>query len=138
MTAKERKVRQEDKAAASAYLKKASDNYGQMLIAFHASNWNAAATLALQCAISSADAICVQEKGVCSISCDHLDVCDLVKQVPFKDAAEKAKQLRRIIIRKNMVQYECRSVRKNDADEMVKITARVYQWVKEKMKSGDV
>lgn len=133
MTAKEKKVRQEDKSAASAYLKKASDNYDQMLAAFHASNWNAAATLAVQCAISSADAICVHEKGVRSISQDHLDVCDLVKQLSIKDTGEKAKQLRKIIICKNMVQYECRSVRKSDAVEMVKVTTRVYQWVKEKM-----
>ena len=57
MTAKEKKVRLEDKSAAAGYLKKASDNYDQMLTAFHASNWNAAATLAVQCAISSADAM---------------------------------------------------------------------------------
>lgn len=134
MTAREKKVRQEDKSAASGYLKKAADNYDQMLAAFHASNWNAAATLAVQCAISSADAICVYEKGVRSISQDHLDVCDLVSQLPIKDADEKAKQIRKVIARKNMVQYESRSVYKSDADEMVKVTTRVYQWVQEKMR----
>lgn len=36
-----------------------------------------------------------------------------------------------IIARKNMIQYECRSVYKSDAKDMVKITARVYQWVRE-------
>ncbi|MCK4882058.1 MAG: HEPN domain-containing protein [Candidatus Omnitrophica bacterium] len=133
MTAREKKVKQEDKSAASGYFKKASDNYDQMLTAFHASNWNAAATLAVQCAISSADAICVYEKGVRSISQDHLDVCDLVKQIPVKGADEKAKQIRKVIIRKNMVQYESRSARKSDVDDMVKVTTRVYQWVREKM-----
>ena len=133
MIAREKKVRQEDKSAASGYFKKASDNYDQMLAAFHASNWNAAATLAVQCVISSADAICVYEKGVRSISQDHLNVCDLVKQLPVKGADEKAKQIRKVIIRKNMVQYESRSVRKSDADDMVKVTARVYQWARETM-----
>jgi len=57
MTAREGKVRQENKSASMDYLKKASDNYDQMLNAFHAANWNAAGTLAVQCAISSADAI---------------------------------------------------------------------------------
>ena len=112
-------------------MKKALDNYEQMLVAFNASNWNAAATLAVQCAISSADAICVHEKGIRSISQDHLDVCDLVGQLVCNGASEKAKQLRKIIARKNMVQYECRSMHKSDADEMVKVTARVYQWVQE-------
>lgn len=74
MTAREGRIRQEDKSASIDYLKKAADNYDQMLIAFHASNWNAAGTLAVQCAISSADAICVHEKGIRSISQDHLDV----------------------------------------------------------------
>ena len=134
MAARETKVREESKSAAGEYLQKASDNYDQMLVAFHASNWNAAATLALQCAISSADAICVQEKGIRSISQDHLDVCDLVGKLPVQGADEKARQLRKIVLRKNMVQYECRSIHRADADEMVKVTARVYQWVREKIR----
>jgi len=134
MTAREMKIREESKSAAGDYLKKASDNYDQMLAAFHVSNWNAAATLAVQCVISSADAICVYERGIRSISQDHLDVCGLVAELPLKGADEKAKQLRKIIARKNMVQYECRSVHKSDADDMVKITARFYQWVRERLK----
>lgn len=47
MTAREIRIRQEDKSAAVDYLKKAADNYEQMLDAFNASNWNAAATLAV-------------------------------------------------------------------------------------------
>ena len=59
MTARETKVREESRLAAIDYLKKATDNYEQMLVAYNAENWNAAATLAVQCAISSADAACV-------------------------------------------------------------------------------
>ena len=51
-----------------------------------------AATLAVQCAISSADASCVYEKGIRSISQDHLDVCDLVSSLPIEGADEKSKQ----------------------------------------------
>jgi HEPN domain-containing protein len=131
MTAHETKVRQENRDRAVDYLKKASDNYDQMLAAFSVSNWNAAATLAIQCAISSADAICVCKKGVRSVSQDHLDVCDLVAGLPLEGAQEKSKQLRKVIARKNLVQYECRSVNKPDADEMVKVATRIYQWVRE-------
>ena len=133
MSARDVKIRQESRSAAREYLKKASDNYEQMLAAFDAGNWNAAATLAVQCAISSADAICVSEKGIRCVSQNHLDVCDLVSGLGFDDASEKAKQLRKVIARKNMVQYESRTVRKNDADEIVKCTTRFYQWVNEKM-----
>ncbi len=131
MVAREKKVREEGRSAAGEYLRKAADNYSQMLTAFHAENWNAAATLAVQCAISSADAVCVYDKGFRSVSQDHLDVCDLVAQLPRERANEKAKQLRKVIARKNMVQYECRSVNRSDADDMVKVTTRFYQWAKE-------
>jgi len=131
MAAREMKVKEESRERAGDYLKKASDNYEQMLAAFHAANWNAAATLAVQCAISLADAICVYEKEMRSVSQDHLDVCDLVAGLSLDGAKEKSKQLRKIIARKNLVQYECRSVHKADADDMVKATARVYQWVRE-------
>jgi len=131
MAAREIRIRTENKSAAADYLKKAADNYEQMLDAFNASNWNAAATLAVQCAISSADAVCVHEKGVRSVSQDHLDVCDLVAGLPLEGAQEKSRQLRKIVARKNLVQYECRSVHKADADEIVKVTVRVYQWVRE-------
>ena len=135
MPARENKIKQESKSVGDDFFKKASDNYDQMLAAFHSSNWNAAATLAVQCVISSADAICVHEKGIRSISRDHLDVCDLVAKLPLEGALEKAKQLRKIIARKNMVQYEGRSVHRVDADDMVKVTARFYQWARENMES---
>ncbi|MCK4308207.1 hypothetical protein KAW50_08290, partial [candidate division WOR-3 bacterium] len=62
MTRKGIKIKQEDRSSAKDYLKKATDNYQQMLSAVQTDNFNAAATLALQCVISSADAICVFEK----------------------------------------------------------------------------
>ena len=70
------------------------------------------------------------------VSPDHLDVCDLVAKLSIDGTEGKARQLRKIILRKNMVQYECRSMHKTDADEMVKVTTRVYQWVREKIDKG--
>ena len=131
MTAREIKIRQEDRSAAGDYLKKATDNYEQMLAAIQKDNSNAAATLAIQCAISSADAICVFEKGIRSISQDHFDACDLVSSLPIEEAKEKGKLLRKVIAKKNLVQYERRNIYKNEALEMVKVTTRFYQWVEQ-------
>ncbi len=130
MTPKEIKTRQEDKSAAIDYLTKATDNYQQMLSAIESANYNAAATLAVQCAISSADAICVFEKGMRSISQDHLDVCELIESLALPEAKNKAKTLRRVIAKKSMVQYERRSIFPSEAQEIVKLTDRFYQWVK--------
>ncbi len=133
MTAREIKIRQEERSAAGDYLKKATDNYAQMLTAIQADNANAAATLAIQCAISSADAICVFEKGIRSISQDHFDGCDLVASLPIEEAKEKAELLRKVIAKKNLIQYERRNIYKDEALEIVKVTTRFYQWVKERL-----
>jgi len=132
MTPKNLKIKREDRSAALDYLKKATDNYEQMLLAIQKDNFNASATLALQCVISSADAVCVFEKGVRSISQDHLDVCDLVASLPIKEAKEKSNLLRKIIAKKNLIQYERRNFYQKEALEIVKIATRFYQWVNEK------
>lgn len=129
MIARKIKTRQENMSSAVEYLKKAEDNNIQMLAALKAGNYNAVGTLAIQCAISSADAVCVHEKGLRSVSQDHLDICDLVKSIPLPKAKEKSNILKRIIAKKNLIQYECRSVYKNEAEEMAKWVNRFYRWV---------
>jgi len=131
MASKAIKIKQEERSVATDYLKKATDNYEQMLLAIRADNFNASATLALQCAISSADAVCVFEKGIRSISQDHFDVCDLVASLPIEEAEEKSKLLRKIIAKKNLIQYERRNIYSEEALEIAKTTTRFYQWVKD-------
>lgn len=130
MPPKEIKIKQEDKAAATDYLRKATDNYLAMLSALEDNNYNASATLAIQCAISSADAICIFERGIRSISQNHLDVCQLLESITIPESKDKAKTLRKIIAKKNMVQYEGRNIFHSEAQELVKLTSRFYHWVK--------
>jgi len=134
MAPKEIKTRQEDRGAAVDYLKKAKDSHSQMQISLASANWNAAAVLAIQCAISSADALCVFEKGVRSISGDHFDVCEMISSLGFDGAQDKAKTLRKIIAKKNMVQYERRNVFETEAGDMVKLAARFYEWAQTKIR----
>ena len=129
MSARKIKTKQEDRSNASKYLKKAEDNYSQMLEALTNNNYNAAGTLAVQCGISAADALCVHEKGIRSLSQNHLDLCDLVKSIPLSEAKKKSITLKKIISKKNLVQYENRSIYKNEANEIVKGATRFYQWV---------
>ncbi|MFH0772086.1 MAG: hypothetical protein V1933_05650 [Candidatus Omnitrophota bacterium] len=129
MTPKKLKTRQEDKSAARDYLKKAEDNNSQMLAALKSGNFNAVGTLAIQCAISSADAVCVYEKGVRSISEDHFDVCDLVSSITRPEAQEKSNLLKRIVSKKNLIQYERRNIHQTEAEELGKSVSRFYKWV---------
>ena len=129
MAPKKIKLRQEERSAAIDFLKKADDNYLQMISALQAKNYNAVGTLAVQCAISSADAISVYEKGIRSISDDHFDVCGLVGSVSMPDAKEKANLLKRIIGKKNVIQYERRNIHQSEAEDLLKSASRFYQWV---------
>jgi len=69
------RTRKEDRSAAIDYFNKAEDNHKAMLSSFAAKRWNAAGTLALQCSVSSADALCVYFKGLWSCSQYDLDIC---------------------------------------------------------------
>jgi len=129
MTSKNIKIKEEDKTAASDYLKKAKDNYSAMAVALNSENFNAVGTLAIQCAISSADAICIYEKGIRSISSDYFDVCDLVSSVTLPEAKEKAGILRKIISKKNLIQYERRNIHRSEADELAKLVTRFHRWI---------
>lgn len=129
MSARKIKTKIENRTNAIQYLKKAKDNYDQMLLALENSNYNAAGTLAVQCGISAADAICIHEKGIRSLSQNHLDLCNLVKSISLPEANNKSLVLKKIISKKNLVQYESRSIFKNEADNIVKGATRFYQWV---------
>ena len=122
------RTRKEDRSAAIDYFNKAEDNHKAMLSAFAAKHYNASGTLALQCAVSSADALCVYFKGLRSVSQDDLDICELVGSIPLPEAAAQAALLRRVIGKKNLVQYERRNVTSKEAEELTKATSEFYRW----------
>lgn len=122
------RTRKEDRSAAIDYFNKAEDNHKAMLSAFAAKHFNAVGTLALQCSVSSADALCVYFKGLRSVSQDDLDICELVGSVPLPEAAAQAAVLRRIIGRKNLVQYERRNVTAKEAEDLARAASAFYRW----------
>jgi len=129
MTAKKRQTKQEERSASKNYLKKAQDSYETMLVAFDNKNYNAVGTLAIQCVISAADALCVHEKGVRSISQDHGDICALVKSTLLPEANEKSSTIKRILAKKNLIQYESRNVYESEAADLIKSATRIFEWV---------
>jgi HEPN domain-containing protein len=134
MTPKSIRTKKEDRSATRDYLKKAKDNYSAMLLSLENKNYNAVGTLAVQCAISSADAICVHEKGIRSISQDHGDICELVNFIGLPQAKQKSAILKRIIAKKGAIQYERRNVFESEAYDLVKAATRFFEWVNEQIK----
>jgi HEPN domain-containing protein len=122
------RTRKEDRSAAIDYFNKAEDNHKAMLSAFAAKHYSAAGTLALQCSVSSADALCVYFKGLRSVSQDDLDICELVGSIPLPEAAAQAALLRRVIGKKNLVQYERRNLTAKEAEELAKAASEFYRW----------
>ena len=54
---------------------------------------------------------------------------NMVAMKYLPDAKEKANLLKRVIGKKNLIQYERRNIYQSEADEIVKASARFYQWV---------
>jgi hypothetical protein len=122
------RTRKEDRGAAIDYFNKAEDNHKAMIAALAAKHFSAAGTLALQCAVSSADALCVYFKGLRSVSQDDLDICELVATIPLPEAKGEAARLRRVIGRKNLVQYERRNLTAKEAEDLAKAASEFFRW----------
>lgn len=112
------------------YLKKASDFYDTMLNAQRLEKWNAVGLNAVHCAISSTDAMLVFYAGIRSASDDHLSAINLLStSVNLSDAASKCETLRKILVKKSIIEYEDREFTQKVALEISKLTERFYRWV---------
>ena len=112
------------------YLKKAGEFYDIMLQARNREKWNAVGLNAVHCAISSSDAMLVFYAGIHSISDDHLAVIDLLStSIKLPDVKSKCETLRKILVKKSIIEYENRDFTQKEALEILKLTERFYNWV---------
>jgi len=121
-----------NRAQAANYLRKAEQHLAESLEAFSAERWDTAVLLAIHAAIAAVDAACVASAGVRSASQTHTDQPRLVRQLlPDNENAHRAAtQLEALIDRKNIVEYEARRCRPEDAQTSTKQAQRVVEWVR--------
>ena len=132
MIAKKFKTRQLAKSEYIIYSRKAQEFYHTMRQAEKAGNWNAVGLNAVHCAISASDALLVKFTGKRSISDDHMVVIDfLLSSIKLPGTKDKANALRRIIVLKNLIEYENRDFTRKDAQGIIKRTERFYHWAME-------
>lgn len=114
------------------YLKKAEGHLAQAIEAAAAGRWDTAVLLSVHAGISAADAACVAEHGVRSISPTHMDQVRLIRQLfPGDDEAKKASShLGALMDRKNTVEYEGRLCRAHDAEAAIKHAERLVTWAR--------
>lgn len=126
---KKRKTRAVDKHAYRDFLIKAKDFASMMDVSIAEGKWNSAGLQAVHAVISASDAVIVYYGGVRSIELDHREVVGLLHDIVGETAAAAGRHVSRVIAKKNLVEYEGRSITQTDAKEMVEHAKRFLEWV---------
>jgi len=135
MPAKKIQTKAIERSRYGFYLKKADEFYDIMLQAKEREKWNAVGLNAVHCAISCSDTMLVFYAGIRSTSDDHLAVIDLLStSIKLPDVKSKCETLRKILVKKSIIEYEDRDFTQNEALEILKLTERFYNWVVSKLK----
>lgn len=118
------------RSEASLFLAKAKQFCAEAVTAMNGSRNDAAMLNAVHAAISAADAVCVALGGRRSADPDHQRAADLLLEIGgrSKDISSKVKQLRILLAKKNVVEYESRRASTKEASEAVKRAKRLLEW----------
>lgn len=125
--------RREERAAHVRYLAKAEEFLRSALENVASRRWNAAALSAIHAGIAAVDAVLVFERGIRSVSQRHEDVLDLLAGAG-SDRSSALAHLRRILARKNAVEYESRLFSQREADEVVQHAERFLGWARTRVR----
>ena len=122
-------TRDVNRNSAANYLSKARQFSRAMLESLSKGDWDAAGLNAVHCAISAGDAVLVSTKGVRSSSSKHNDSVALLESLVTAPGVKNAvSQMKRLVAKKNMIEYEDRMFRESEAQDMVKSASRFLAW----------
>ena len=123
------KTRVADKTSYLNYLKKAQEFFQTMQKAYESGNWNSVGLEAVHCAISANDALLVFFGGIRSISPEHMDAVRLLTEIIDSEEARKnSTHLRRVVAKKNVIEYENRLFTKKEAEGVKLHAERFLSW----------
>lgn len=91
---------------------------------------DAALLLSVHAGISAADSVAIALAGLRSADPDHQRAVDLIEQVArgSDELRQKASQLRALIQKKNLVEYESRRASASEARDGTQRAARLVTW----------
>jgi uncharacterized protein (UPF0332 family) len=120
---------------AQTYLNKAKEFLVASREAMKEDRWNSAGLLAIHAAISSADALLGYQAGYRSTSPDHRVAATLLKElgVGSADRSDQIRRFKRILSKKNIVEYEARQITQKEASYLVEQADRFVNWAREVM-----
>lgn len=110
---------------APVYLDKAERFLNGAEEALRSGNEDTAALAALHAAISALDAITVARLGLRSTSPNHADVLLLLDRTDVDGKEEIKRQMRPLVSRKNLIEYEDRLLPRGEAKELLKRAKKV-------------
>lgn len=118
------------RSEARLYLAKAEQFSVEATAAMNGSRNDAAMLNAVHAAIRATDAVCVALAGRRSADPDHQRAADLLQEVGgrSRDVTNSVKQLRMLLAKRNVVEYESRRASLREASEAVKRAARFVEW----------
>jgi hypothetical protein len=119
-----------EKSRCKIYLAKADEFFCLMKYAQEQKLWIGAGLNGIHCAISACDALTSFYFGERSLSSRHEDVVILLRRMNVENIESKINQVLSILSVKNLVEYEDREFRENDALKIVAQVERLYAWVK--------
>jgi len=124
-----RKTRNVDKSEYQDYLAKAKDFAFMMDLSLEQGKWNSAGLQAVHAVISAGDAVIVYYGGMRSIELDHRQVVGLLHDIIGEAASTAGKHVSMVVAKKNLVEYERRSIIQAEARDMVEHAKRFLEWV---------
>ena len=126
------KTRQVDKFRVKDYLTRAEESLASMKNAYENGRWSSCVINAIQCGISSADALCIFKKGLRNASEQHAETIHLFSSIDSNDEGIKkgANHLSFLISMKSDAQYGERLSTQKDAEQAMKHAERLLELVK--------
>lgn len=119
-------TRHVNKSASINYLKKAQQFSRAMVDSLDKEDWDASGLNAVHCAISANDAV---TRGIRSASLKHDDSVTLLEAtVDIPGVKSAASQLKLLIAKKNLIEYEERMFKESEARDAVKNASRFLSW----------
>ena len=129
------KTREVERFKATSSLKKAEECKNSMLRAFEVGDWNSSLINAIHCAISSADALCVNKLGLRNASERHEEAIVLFLRIdPNSEEIKKnANHLSGLLKIKTDAEYGERLFSEKHAEEAIKHAERLFNFVKKRI-----
>jgi hypothetical protein len=130
------RTRPATKTDARHFLAKASQFLASMEDDLAAERWDAAGLAAIHAGISAGDAVLGYRGGVRSAGRDHRAAVDLLQEVVGDAATEPGRHLKRLVDKKNLVEYEQRRLTQTEVLDLAVHARRFVAWAKEQVPGG--